>query len=137
MTTPLEEFQRGYKTAALWSTSATHPQTGLDVNLDDEDWPWADGEEAKMDAEAKRFFDQHQGKLERYAEQITPLRDPSKGTAYDYAGHDFWLTRNGHGAGFWSRDIGVGKSLASACGWGTEYPEVDLYLGDDLKIYIA
>ena len=22
----------------------------------------------------------------------------------EYAGHDFWLTRNGHGAGFWDGD---------------------------------
>ena len=23
---------------------------------------------------------------------------------YDHIGHDFWLTRNGHGAGFWDGD---------------------------------
>ncbi len=27
-------------------------------------------------------------------------------------GHDFWLTRNGHGVGFWDRDLGeVGEKL--------------------------
>lgn len=25
-------------------------------------------------------------------------------------GHDFWLTRNGHGAGFWDRDFGTEES---------------------------
>jgi hypothetical protein len=28
------------------------------------------------------------------------------GVDYDTAGHDFWLTRNGHGAGFWDRGLG-------------------------------
>ena len=33
------------------------------------------------------------------------------------AGHDFWLTRNGHGAGFWDRGLGeVGDALSEACG---------------------
>lgn len=51
----------------------------------------------------------------------------------DYNGHDFWLTRNRHGVGFWDRDLGeVGDRLtkaAHACG------EVDLYVGDDGRIY--
>ena len=35
------------------------------------------------------------------------------------AGHDYWLTRNGHGAGFWDRDAlkagGLGDKLTDAC----------------------
>ena len=32
------------------------------------------------------------------------------------AGHDFWLTRCGHGVGFWSRDLGeVGEKLTKLC----------------------
>ena len=30
----------------------------------------------------------------------------------DQIGHDFWLTRNGHGAGFWDRGLGdLGEKL--------------------------
>jgi hypothetical protein len=30
----------------------------------------------------------------------------------EQAGHDFWLTRNGHGAGFWDRGLGkIGDQL--------------------------
>ena len=48
-------------------------------------------------------------------------------------GHDFWLTRNRHGAGFWDRDIGeAGRLLTDAC---AEFKEVDLYVGDDGKIH--
>jgi hypothetical protein len=49
------------------------------------------------------------------------------------AGHDFWLTRNHHGAGFWDRGLGaLGERLtvsANASG------EVWLYIGDDGKVY--
>lgn len=48
-------------------------------------------------------------------------------------GHDFWLTRNRHGAGFWDRDIGkAGQLLTDAC---AEFGEVYLYVGDDGKIH--
>ena len=33
----------------------------------------------------------------------------------EQAGHDFWLTRNGHGAGFWDRGLGeLGDRLSEA-----------------------
>lgn len=41
------------------------------------------------------------------------------------AGHDFWLTRNGHGAGFWDRGLGiVGTKLTDA---SRPYGSVDMY----------
>lgn len=31
-------------------------------------------------------------------------------------GHDFWLTRNGEGAGFWDRNLGeIGEKLTAIC----------------------
>lgn len=49
-------------------------------------------------------------------------------------GHDFWLTRNGHGAGFWDRGYGkVGDDLTKAAkAYGEQYP----YVGDDGLIYL-
>ena len=40
-------------------------------------------------------------------------------------GHDFWLTRNGHGAGFWDRGLGeIGDRLTKAAEvYGSDYPE--------------
>lgn len=54
----------------------------------------------------------------------------------DQNGHDFWLTRNGHGAGFWDRgyDEDVSDALTDAahkCG------ECYLYRGDDGRIYAS
>ena len=50
------------------------------------------------------------------------------------AGHDFWLTRAGHGAGFWDGDWPeeVGERLTVA---SHKYKEIELYLGDDGLIY--
>lgn len=50
------------------------------------------------------------------------------------AGHDYWLTRNGHGVGFWDRDIGaLGDQLSAAC----RGRDVWTYRGDDGLIYLA
>ena len=50
------------------------------------------------------------------------------GLNYDMAaaGRDFWYTRQGHGVGYWDRGLkGTGKALTNACGWRTDFPEVD------------
>lgn len=58
----------------------------------------------------------------------------ASGLSDEQAGHDFWLTRNGHGAGFWDRGLGeVGKALTAA---SKPYGSQDLYVGDDGQIYI-
>ena len=54
------------------------------------------------------------------------------------AGRDYWLTRNGHGAGFWSRDEltkhdDLGDKLTNAAGLS----EVTVYLGDDGQLHFA
>lgn len=50
------------------------------------------------------------------------------------AGHDFWLTRNGHGAGFWDGDWPkeVGTRLTEK---SKPYGGCNLYFGDDGLIY--
>ncbi len=52
------------------------------------------------------------------------------------AGHDFCLTRNGHGAGFWDRpemyDEDDAKTLTTA---SETYGTQGLYLGDDGQLY--
>ena len=49
-------------------------------------------------------------------------------------GHDFWLSRNGHGVGFWDlTELGeVGNALSRAC---TKFQNINLYVGDDGKVY--
>jgi hypothetical protein len=45
------------------------------------------------------------------------------------AGHDFWLTRNGHGSGFWDGDWDkeTGERLTKAC---EQYDPVDLFVAN-------
>jgi hypothetical protein len=52
----------------------------------------------------------------------------------EQVGHDFVLTRNGHGAGFWDRGLGdVGDRLTEAC---KPYGTADPYVGDDGQLYV-
>lgn len=52
------------------------------------------------------------------------------------AGIDFWLTRNGHGAGYWDRTElekdGLGEHLSKLC----RGSEISLCKGDDGKLYL-
>lgn len=52
----------------------------------------------------------------------------------DQNGHDFWLTRNHHGAGFWDRGYGqIGEELTTAA---QAYKECTLVLGDNGLLYL-
>ena len=49
-------------------------------------------------------------------------------------GHDFILTRNHHGAGFWDRGLGdLGDALTK---WAHTFGEAYLYVGDGGKLYV-
>lgn len=61
------------------------------------------------------------------------LLPDDEGFDSNQAGICFWLSRNGHGAGFF--DYGL-HTLQDACGWRTPFPEVSPVIGDDGKIYL-
>ena len=50
------------------------------------------------------------------------------------AGHDFWLTRNGHGCGFWDGDWPelIGEKLTEA---SKDFGSFDLYIGVGGRIH--
>jgi len=112
----MEMFINGYVTCALWSST------------DDNDEP-LDNEHSKEDISQSTYIDMVIDCCEFYGENTSLLADIDM----NQAGHDFWLTRNGHGAGFWDRGLGeVGDTLTENC---KAFPEVDLYVGDDSLIY--
>jgi hypothetical protein len=52
----------------------------------------------------------------------------------DSIGHNFVLSKNHHGTGFWDRGLGeLGDRLHGAC---DSYGETYLFLGDDNRVYI-
>jgi len=127
----VDDFTRAYMECALWTS------TDGDVNLDDNHdiTDIAPETLGKMIADCQRFQTEYSAAL-KMAYHLYKLPADGETTPQDMAGHDFWLTRNGHGAGFWDRGLGEhGEVLSKACGWRSSYPEIDLYIGDDGKIY--
>ena len=114
----IETIFRAYVACALWSSTDDNDQP-LDDGRDIDDLPAETL--AKMREDVTSFVAANKADLDRSA------------LDYEQIGHDFWLTRNGHGAGFWDRGIGaVGERLTSA---SKAYSSVDLYIGDDDQIY--
>jgi len=120
--------------AALWSSSDVPPDAENEgaedyVQLDEWDGDIAPECMEKMRQDCNKFLDQN---------WVTIYRaEPKSGYGgVIQAGHDFWLTRNGHGAGFWDGDWpeDVGAELTEA---SEAFGEVDLYIGDDGQIYCS
>lgn len=113
----LDEFSRQFLVTALWAS----------VDLDT-DQPLDDfyGIEDFSEPTLRELLEDCRDFQAAHAEDIAS--DPGR------AGHDFWLTRCRHGAGFWDGDWpkDVGKRLTEA---SKVYGNVDLYVGDDGKIY--
>lgn len=54
----------------------------------------------------------------------------------EQAGRDFWYTRNGHGCGFWDGDWPEPYATALTDA-SKAFKSVDVYLGDDGKVYLS
>lgn len=122
------EFFNGYIAAALWSTN--------DDDGDPLDYSWdvstvTPETREKMIADCKAFIKKCQDNgLDPFPEY--PKNDSSHAS---HSGHDFWLTRNGHGAGYWDGDLpeAIGESLTKIA---DSFGPCDLYVGDDGNLYI-
>ena len=111
----MDTFTRRYIEAALWSSTDDNGES-LDLYTVDDIAPET---LAAMQEDCEAFQSEH-------ADAIT--EDLGR------AGHDFWLTRNRHGAGFldgdWSKEVGKRLTEASHA-YGGAY----LYVGDDGLIH--
>lgn len=126
----LDVFERAYINAALWSSTDNSDETGgrpLDVNFSIIDLPIETVQKLKSDCAEFRAMEGVQALLDE-AYDIWRYGD-------EQAGADLWLTRNGHGAGFWDRGLEtVGDQLSAICrGMKTR----DLYIGDDGQVYVG
>jgi hypothetical protein len=132
----VDEFTRAYMECALWSSTDT--VNGEDVNLDDNHCIEDIAPETlgKMIADCQKFQVQYSALLKTAYSMQHKTREGLQDYTPSQAGHDFWLTRCGHGAGFWDRGLGeAGEKLTEACGFRTAFDNIDLYIGDDGKIH--
>lgn len=118
----MHEMTKHYLMCALWASNGESNENGenpLDANYGIDDFSQEATERAERECQAL---------LSTYSDVI--------GTRFDQAGHDFWLTRNRHGAGFWDggwpKDIGNILTNASHA-----FGELNVYVGDDNKLYFA
>jgi hypothetical protein len=109
-----------YLTAALWSSHDTD-NFGEEVELDNYDF--APGQDEKVCADWHKFASDPE-----VQELCSDL-----GIYMGQAAHDFWLTRNGHGAGFWDRGPEEGRKRLSEI--SKTYGEYNLFLGFDDQVY--
>lgn len=112
------QFVDAYLEAALW-TATDEEGNDLDQTYSIEDFSQEDINEAVK--ESNDF-------IKANLKDLESVGDPSQ------HGHDFWLTRNGHGAGYWDRGYGaVGKRLTDAA---HVYGEAYVNVGDDGDLHI-
>lgn len=125
-----DEFTQGYITAAFWlgDEESDIPSLAFEnlhaSTLD------------KMSADCAKFQADNKAALAAAYERGQPGRRRGDRERYDShcAGVDFFLTRNGHGTGFWDRALGdVGETLSTAA---RLWRETDLYQGDDKNLYL-
>ena len=116
----IDRFTRAYVECALWSsTDESTPQGGVPL---DKNYTITDLDPdtlAAMVQDCQKFQEENAADIAGEC---------------DRAGHDFWLTRNGHGAGFWDGDWpdDSGGRLTEA---SKKYGEFNLYVGDDGLIH--
>lgn len=140
MATPeqIDTITKHYLIAMLWTMPGPddNQNPGDDISIDD--LPAETVNKAKDDVtsfvnlcgplfdQAMKCFDDGYG------------QHPDAGSAEAAFGHDFALTRNHHGVGFWERASEglpqeLGDALTDVC--EKNFGTLDLYIGDDGKAY--
>jgi hypothetical protein len=125
----IDRFVEGYVATMLWTESIEGGDYSLDTDYTIKDIHPESMERIRSDCQE---FINRAGDLLDDDNFISTCRGS---TIYARAGHDFWLTRNRHGAGFWDGDWTehAGKALTDlAHSFGESYA----YVGDDNLIYV-
>lgn len=109
----LIEFQEAFVAAALWSSTYEHDDCNAckegqcNPACDDGEHEICQETQEFLDAVALTFWKQY-----GYMCSEDNLTKPLQHSAVSQAGHDFWLTSQGHGCGFWDGDW---KEYAGEC----------------------
>ena len=113
--TEFETFFHSFIETALWCSSDMNSES--DISLQDLNYTISDIDPNSLEtlrADCQLFFDENYSKIQ---------------TDINLAGHDFWLTSNRHGAGFWDGDWEKesGKELTEE---SHKYSERNFYVND-------
>ena len=118
----LDSFTQGYIECAMWLLTDENGESLSHLGLHD---IAQETIQAVID-DCRQFQEAHGPLLER--------AEAESGRTASHHGHDYFLTRNGHGAGFWDRGYSadLGEALTQAAkAEGTD----DWYVGDDGNVY--
>jgi hypothetical protein len=123
----VDEFTRGYVTCMFFTSTGTGDDDDLEhatlAELAPETW-----DRINTDCKAFQFIAPH----------MLAMACERDGYDSQRAGHDFWLTRNGHGAGFWDRsELEAGDLGDKLSTIARRFGSCDLYRGDDKLLYLA
>ena len=122
----MTDFLNAYLVTALWSS------------IDDKENPFDDN--YSIDDFSEKALKQADKDCDLFLEKVRELSLLDK----IYIGlldetdiaHDFWLTRQGHGAGFWDGDYPdeIGDKLTEIA---NDFRELYIYVGDDGQLYFG
>ena len=117
----LDEFTAQYIDTALWSTLA---------NRTDDDDSCLNAHVDRDDLSSVAL-----AQVIRECREFQEVNEEDIDGRYSDAGHDFWLTREGHGCGFWDGDWPEPEAsrLTTASEQAGEQP---WYIGDDGLVHI-
>jgi hypothetical protein len=120
-----DEFVEGYIDAILWANTYRESADDGDIESVDayhESFELSDESRATLEQDCADFINDGTARL---------INGAIRRGRYSWgqAGHDYALTRNGHGAGFWDRGLGmVGDALTAI---SKPYGTRDCWVDDD------
>jgi hypothetical protein len=123
----IDNFTLGFIAAMLWAETDDKNEP-LDTNYSIDDIA-PEALQAIVD-DCRQFQEENQEALGQFPEYHNGY------SGEELAGHDYLLTRNGHGAGYWNRDYlsqNVKDALTIAA---VQAGPITPYIGDDKHIHI-
>ena len=156
----LNQVLDGYITAALWTEEERLSDERSETNdIIDRDSDFFDDESGESDTELqfmRIMKNKEQKSIDSFSREDidadslikaytdikefirlagdTAVNEAIEERGFEQLGHDIWLTRNGHGAGFFDHSYENEQPLMNA---SRALKEVDLYVGDDGKLYFS
>ena len=130
----LTTFEKSYIETAVWSSMDEHgnPLDGSEYS----DVEFAPAAIESIQADCRKFIATSKPLLDEAKRTLDASVLNSVNLSDNRVAHDFWLTRNHHGAGFWDGDYP--EPLATQLtDLAHSFGECDIYSGDDGQFHIA